>query len=201
MIERAVAAIRAGKPVVLPTDTVYGLCADPSREAPAREVARLKGREERQPTALLVHDIELLFESVPELRDEFAAPIRPLLPGPFTLILPNPERRYPWLTGDSPETIGVRVPKLEGPAAEVLGCVGTVLATSANLHGGPDPRRLDEVPEEIRRGSAALIDGGELPGIPSTVLDLTGPDPRVVREGAVPAAETLERLLAATTGG
>jgi L-threonylcarbamoyladenylate synthase len=201
LIERAVAAIRAGKPVVLPTDTVYGLCADPSREAPAREVARLKVREERQPTALLARDVELLFESVPELRDQFAAPIRALLPGPFTLILPNPERRYPWLTGDSPETIGVRVPKLEGPAAEVLGRVGTVLATSANLHGGPDPRRLDEVPEEIRRGSAALIDGGELPGIPSTVLDLTGPEPRVVREGAVPAAEALERLLAATSGG
>ena len=201
MIELAVAAIRAGKPVVLPTDTVYGLCADPSREAPAREVARLKGREERQPTALLARDVELLFESVPELRDQFAAPIRALLPGPFTLILPNPERRYPWLTGDNPETIGVRVPKLEGPGAEVLGRVGAVLATSANFHGGSDPRRLDEVPEEIRRGSAALVDGGELPGTPSTVLDLTGLEPRVVREGAVPAAEALERLLAATTGG
>jgi L-threonylcarbamoyladenylate synthase len=201
VIDEAVAAIRAGQPVVLPTDTVYGLCADPNRDAPARAVARLKGREERQPTALLLRDVELLFESVPELRGPQAAPVRALLPGPLTLILPNPARRYRWLTGDNPEAIGVRVPELDGPGAEVLGRVGAVLATSANLHGGPDPRRLDDVPEEIRRGCAALVDGGELSGTPSTVLDLTGPEPRVVREGAVPAAEALERLLAATAGG
>jgi L-threonylcarbamoyladenylate synthase len=201
MVERAVAAIRAGKPVVLPTDTVYGLCADPSREAPAREVYRLKGREPGQPTALIVRDVELLFESVPELRERAAAVVRALLPGPFTLILPNPARRYTWLTGGNPDAIGVRVPQLEGPAAEVLGRVGAVLGTSANLHGGPDPRRLDEVPEEIRRGCAALVDGGELPGTPSTVVDLTGAEPRVVREGAVPAAEALERILGATADG
>jgi L-threonylcarbamoyladenylate synthase len=82
----------------------------------------------------------------------------------------------------------------------VLNVVGAVLATSANLHGGPDPRRLEDVPEEIRRGCGALVDGGGLPGTPSTVLDLTGPEPRVVREGAVPAWEALGAL-AATTGG
>lgn len=199
MIVEAVAAIRAGRPVVLPTDTVYGLCADPGSEAPARAVARLKGRSELQPTALLARDVETLFDSVPELR-EHSTVVRALVPGPYTLILPNPEGRYPWLTGDNPEAIGVRVPVLEGPGAEVLGRVGVVLATSANLHGGPDPRRLDEVREEIRRGCGALVDGGELPGRPSTVLDLTGPEPKVVREGAVPAAEALG-LLAATAGG
>jgi L-threonylcarbamoyladenylate synthase len=200
VIEEVVAAIRAGRPVVLPTDTVYGLCADPSSEAPARAVARLKGREEGQPTALLLRDVELLLESVPELRSS-AALVRALLPGPFTLILPNPARRYRWLAGDNPETIGVRVPELHGPGAEVLDRVGAVLATSANLHGGPDPRRLEDVPEEIRRGCGAVVDGGELPGTPSTVLDLTGSEPRVVREGAFPAGEAIERLLAATTGG
>jgi L-threonylcarbamoyladenylate synthase len=200
VIDEAVDAIRAGEPVVLPTDTVYGLCADPNREAPARAVARLKGREERQPTALLLRDVELLFESIPEARAHAEA-VRALLPGPFTLVLPNPERRYRWLTGRSPETLGVRVPALVGPGAEVLGRVGAVLATSANVHGGPDPRRLEDVPEQIRRGSAALVDAGELPGTPSTVLDLTGPQPSVLREGAVPAAEALERLFAATAGG
>jgi L-threonylcarbamoyladenylate synthase len=200
VIDEAVAAIRAGRPVVLPTDTVYGLCADPSREAPARAVARLKGRDRGQPTALLLRDVELLFESIPELRPS-AALVRALLPGAFTLILPNPARRYRWLAGDNPSSIGVRVPELHGPGAEVLERVGAVLATSANLHGGPDPRLLADVPEEIRRGCGALVDAGELPGTPSTVLDLTGPEPRVVREGAVPAAEAIERLLAATAGG
>jgi L-threonylcarbamoyladenylate synthase len=187
----AVAAIRAGRPVVLPTDTVYGLCADPELEAAAREVARLKGRAERQPIALLARDLERLLERVPELD---ARVLGTLLPGPYSLVLPNPERRYPWLAGDRPETIGVRVPEQPPPAAEVLDEVGAVLATSANVHGGPDPRSLEDVPEEIRAACAALVDGGELPGTASTVIDLTGPEPAVVREGAVPAATALAAL-------
>jgi len=200
VIEEAVGAIRAGKPVVLPTDTVYGLCADPSRPGPARGVYRLKGRPGSQPSALLAHDVEALFECVPELRERSGSLVRALLPGPYTLILPNPARRYPWLAGDNPDAIGVRVPGLRGPAAKVLERVGAVLATSANLSGGPDPRRLEEVPEEIRAGCGALLDGGELPGTPSTVLDLTGEEPHVVREGAVPAHEALERAVGATAG-
>ena len=184
----AVEAIRAGRPVVLPTDTVYGLCADPEQERAAVEVARLKGRGERQPIALLAGDVDRLLERVPELDERL---LRRLLPGAYTLVLPNPAGRYPWLTGDRPETIGVRVPELSAPAAEVLREVGAVLATSANRHGGPDPRRLGDVPEEIRSACGALVDAGELPGTASTVLDLTGDEPRVLREGVVPAAEAL----------
>jgi L-threonylcarbamoyladenylate synthase len=127
---------------------------------------------------------------VPELRDQ-ATLVRTLLPGKLTLILPNPAHRYDWLTGDRPDAIGVRVPELEGPAREIVERVGAVAATSANVHGGPDPRRLEEVPEEIR-AVAVLVDGGELPGTPSTVVDLTGTEPQILREGAVPAAEVLE---------
>jgi len=101
VIEAAVEAIRAGRPVVLPTDTVYGLCADPYRERPVRELYRLKGRPEAQPTALLVREIEFLFECVPELRGRVGTMVRSLLPGPYTLILPNPAQRYRWLTGPS----------------------------------------------------------------------------------------------------
>ncbi len=187
----AAAAIRAGRLVVLPTDTVYGLCADPEREDAAREVARLKGRAERQPIALLAGNVDRLLERVPELDADV---LRALLPGPYTLILPNPKRRYPWLTGDRPDAIGVRVPELPRPAADVLEQVGAVLATSANLHGGVDPRRLEDVADEIQNSCGALVDAGELPGTPSTVLDLTGTEPRVLREGTVAAAEILRRL-------
>jgi tRNA A37 threonylcarbamoyladenosine synthetase subunit TsaC/SUA5/YrdC len=88
----------------------------------------------------------------------------------------------------------VRVPVLPGAAAAIVAQVGAVAATSANHHHGADPRRLEDVPAELRDVCAAVVDGGELPGIASTVVDLTGPEPRVLREGAVPAAEALRRL-------
>jgi L-threonylcarbamoyladenylate synthase len=196
MIEQAVEAIRAGQPVVLPTDTVYGLCTTPYRSEPVERLARLKGRDDVQPIAVLAESVELLFECVPELRGRSGEIVRSLLPGPYTLILPNPARRFRWLTGSRPDTIGVRVPELTGPAADVLTRVRAVAATSANTHGGPDPRNLADVPAEIREAAAAVVDGGELPGTPSTVLDFTGPRAVVVREGAAPAAEALERVRA-----
>jgi L-threonylcarbamoyladenylate synthase len=133
---------------------------------------------------------------VPELRGRCGTIVRVLLPGPYTLVLPNPSRRFRWLSGDRPETIGVRVPELSGDPREVLFRAGAVMATSANRPGEPEPRRLDEVPEELRVACACL-DGGELPGTPSTVLDFTGPEPRVLREGAAPSAEALARVAAA----
>lgn len=188
MIEQAVAALRAGEPVVLPTDTVYGLAADARNEAAVRALYRLKGRAEPQPTAVIAAEIEALVAAVPELGG------RPVLTGPYTLILPNPRRRFPWLTGDRPETIGVRVPDLPPDAREVVRRLGVVAATSANVPGGADPRAVEDIPQELLAGCAAVVDAGELPGTPSTVIDLTGPEPMVVREGAVPAAEALARL-------
>jgi L-threonylcarbamoyladenylate synthase len=196
VIDEVVEAIRSGHPVILPTDTVYGLCADAYSEAPVRRLYRLKGREEIQPTALVAADVDVLLDAVPELRGLAGKTVRALLPGPYTLILTNPARRFRWLTGQRPNTIGVRVPELDGDVRAVLDRVGAVAATSANLPGDPDPRRLEEVPAELRSGCAAVLDGGELPGTPSTVLDFTGPEPIVVREGAAPAADALERFAA-----
>jgi L-threonylcarbamoyladenylate synthase len=193
-IGAAVAAIEAGEAVVLPTDTVYGLCADGYREAPARRLARLKGRPEGMPIALLAAELDVILEAVPELRGRAAAIARALLPGPYTLVLPNPARRFVWLTGSKPDAIGLRVPDLPEPARAVLDRVGAVASTSANLHGGPDPARLEDLHEEIVSAAAAVVDAGELPGTPSTVLDLTGPQPRVLREGAVSAATALETI-------
>jgi L-threonylcarbamoyladenylate synthase len=192
----AVEALRAGKPVVLPFDTVYGLAAEPYHEQSTRRLYKLKGRTETQPTALVAIDLDFLLECVPELRGRAATLARQLLPGPYTLVLPNPARRFRWLAGTNPEAIGVRVPQFTGPGRAVLERVGAVVATSANVPGEPDPRRLDEVPDQIRSGAAAVVDGGELPGAPSTVVDLTGDEPAILREGAVPAGEVLRRLQA-----
>jgi L-threonylcarbamoyladenylate synthase len=195
-IDAAVAALRAGEPVVLPTDTVYGLCANPFAEAPVRRMVRLKGRNELQPTALLAASVDGLVASVPELDESV---LRALLPGPFTLVLPNPARRCPWLCGPAPERIGVRVPELPPDTRAVVEQLGAVAATSANLHGGADPRRLEDVPGEILVCCGAMLDGGELPGTPSTVVDLTGAEPVVLREGAVLTADVLARVAASRT--
>jgi L-threonylcarbamoyladenylate synthase len=169
----AVEALRAGELVILPTDTVYGLCGTESDEVAGR-ITELKGRDPLQPIALLFADVESALERAPGL--ERAAR---LLPGPFTVIVGG---------------LGVRVPELPPEAAEAVRAVGRVLATSANRHGAPDPRRLEDVPAKIRAACAAEVDAGELPGIPSTVVDLDGPEPRILREGAVPAADVLARL-------
>ncbi|HVD10518.1 MAG TPA: L-threonylcarbamoyladenylate synthase, partial [Gaiellaceae bacterium] len=181
VVEEAVAAIQAGQVVVLPTDTVYGICADAYHEAPARRLARLKGRPETHPTALLAADFEMILDAVPELRGRVAVRARALLPGPYTLVLPNPARRFRWLCGTSPEAIGIRVPDLPSDARAVVDRVGAVAATSANRHGEPDPARIEDIPAEIRSQAAVVVDGGQLPGTPSTVLDLTGPEPAVLR--------------------
>jgi L-threonylcarbamoyladenylate synthase len=158
----------------------------------------MKQRPAEQPIALLAKDVELLLELVPELRGRAATLARELLPGALTLVVPNPARRYRWLTGNSPYTIGVRVPDLPNATADVLEAVGVVAATSANLPGEPAPQRLEEIPEQLLGGAAVVVDGGELPGVASTVIDCTGPEPHIVREGAAPAGEALERLRAVT---
>lgn len=167
----AVEALRAGLAVVLPTDTVYGLCALPEHEGVLFE---LKGRDPSKPIALLAADVDSLVEAVPGLdRDVLAR----YLPGPYTLVVAAP----------SGGTVGVRVPELPAAAAAIVREVGIVAATSANASGGPNPRRLADVPEEIRSACGAVVDAGELPGVPSTVLDLTGGEPRVLRAGAGPS--------------
>jgi L-threonylcarbamoyladenylate synthase len=190
-VDAAVAAIRAGRLAIVPTDTVYGLAASAYSEAPVRRLYRAKGREEIQPTALVAASVDVLLECLPELRGRAGVIARALLPGPLTLVLPNPACRFRWLTGARPDTIGVRVPSLEGEAHELLSRVDLMVATSANLPGGPDPATIGEVPEEIREAADAIVDVGRLPGTPSTVIDFAGSEPVVLREGAVPADEAL----------
>lgn len=165
MSEAAVAALRAGRAVILPTDTVYGLCALPEHEDVLYE---LKGRDRSKPVALLAADVDALLAAVPELD---RSTLERYLPGPYTLVFGS---------------VGLRVPDLPSEAAEVVREVGIVAATSANLSGEPDPRRVEDVPKEIRSACGAIVDAGELPGAPSTVIDLTSGEPRVLRQGAGP---------------
>lgn len=193
----AIAALREGETAVLPFDTVYGVAADAFSDTATRKLYDLKGRVYTQPTAVVAANVDELLEAVPELTGEAEPLIRELLPAPYTLILPNPARRFRWLTGDNEGAIGVRVPKLPSPTDEVVAALRVVVATSANHPGEPDPGTLDEVPEAIRAGAGAVIDRGPVPGTPSTIVDLTGQSPRLVRRGLTPPEDLLRRLATA----
>ena len=158
--------IRAGGIVLFPADTVYGLAVDPGNEEAIERMYRLKGRPREKRSALMYFSVD----DVPDLPEA----ARKLLPGPVTVILAD--RR------------GIRVP--EGPRLASV----PVLQTSANPSGGPDPCRLEDVDPRIRAGVDLEIDGGQLPGTPSTVVDLSGEDVRIVREGAVPGVRIRELL-------
>ena len=193
-VAAAVGAIRAGKAVILPADGVYGLCASAFREGPVRHLYELKGRGGAQPTAMMASSVEMLLECVPEFRGRSSVIVRALLPGPYTLVLANPARRYPWLTGTSPETIGVRVAVLPREVQYVLDAVGAIAATSANNPGEPSAcdarRRAGRHPCGLRRGARR----GPALGSSLDRDRLHRPEPRVLREGAGPVDEALERV-------
>lgn len=177
-----------GGVVVFPADTVYGLACDPRSPAAVERLYALKGRSAGKPAAIMVFSLEAL----PPLGQRTTAVARALLPGPLTLLVDDPERRFPLAGGGT--TLGLRVPDVPLLARVPV----PLLQSSANLAGGPDARRLADVPASIREAADLVIDGGELPGTPSTVVDLTRYDHdgtwRIVREGAV-ARAALEQVL------
>jgi L-threonylcarbamoyladenylate synthase len=183
--------IAGGGVVVFPADTVYGLACDPANQDAVTRLYALKGRPPDKPAAVMFFDVDA---AVADLEPRTQAAARALLPGGVTLLLPNPRRRFPLACGPTPDTLGLRVPDLP----RFAGIAIPVLQSSANQSGGPDARRLDGVPEDIRAGADLVIDGGELPGTPSTVVDLRSYewDGRfgILREGAVPR-KTVARAL------
>ncbi len=139
-------------------------------------------------------DLDLALAALPELGPGTRTALARLLPGPVTALVPNPGGRFPLACGDDPSTLGLRVPVVP----VLAGVRWPVLQSSANLAGGPEARRLEEVPEAIRRKADMLVDGGELPGTASTVIDLaryeSDQEWRVIREGAL-SAEALAAVM------
>jgi L-threonylcarbamoyladenylate synthase len=170
---------------VFPADTVYGLACDPDDKVAVQRLYALKRRDPRKPSAVMFFDLSVALDALPELGDRTREALSRLMPGAVSVLLPNPAGRFPLACGEDPATLGLRVPVV--PA--LAGVRWPVLQSSANRAGGPDPRRLEDVPEFLRRSADLVIDGGELPGTPSTVVDLRLYEAdgswEVVRAGAV----------------
>lgn len=187
-----------GGVAVFPADTVYGLACEPGQREAVERLYALKGRRADKPAAVMFFSLDLALSGLPELGPRTLAALEALLPGAVTLLLPNPAARFPLACGPDPATLGLRVPALPAALETLAGVRWPILQTSANRSGEPDARRLADVPDEIRAGADLVIDGGELQGLASTVVDLREfeLDGRwlVLREGAVSVADVDARL-------
>jgi L-threonylcarbamoyladenylate synthase len=190
--------IAVGGVALFPADTVYGLATEPDSREGIERLYRLKGRRPDRPAAVMFFDRERALEALPELPGETRKAAERLLPGGVTLLLPNPHGRFPMACGPTQDVLGIRAPNLSGELEPMRQMARPVLQSSANPSGEADARRIDEVDERIRATVDLIVDGGELPGTPSTVVDLTGyhEDGRyeIRRVGAV-SSEDIRRAL------
>lgn len=188
--------LAAGGVAIFPADTVYGLACDPANRLAVERLYLLKGRRRDKAAAVMFFVLDAALQTLPELGPRTRDALERLLPGAVTLLLPNPAARFPLACGEDASTLGLRVP---AAAAEFSAVRQPLLQSSANRAGGPDPRRLEDVPELLRAGADLVIDGGELPGTPSTVIDLRSYEDNdswtIVREGAVSEAAVKTALV------
>ena len=190
--------ISVGGVAIFPADTVYGLATEPDSREGVERLYRLKGRLPDKPAAVMFFQVESALAALPELGERTRAAVECLLPGPVTVLLPNPAHRFPLACATDPDRLGIRVPALEGELEPLAAVSWPVLQSSANRAGGADARRVEDVDAELRAGADLVLDGGELPGTPSTVLDLSAWEKdgtfEVVREGALPLDAVLACL-------
>jgi tRNA threonylcarbamoyl adenosine modification protein (Sua5/YciO/YrdC/YwlC family) len=188
------ACIGVGGLVLFPADTVYGLACDPGDRFAVERLYLLKRRSLDKPSAVMFCGVEQAFEAIPEIGERTRGAMTRVLPGRVTVLVSNPAGRYALACGDDISTLGIRVPRLP----LLSGVRRPVLQSSANRAGGPDPRRLEDVPALLRAAVDLVIDGGELPGMPSTVIDLRRYEElgewSIVRAGAVGERELTEAL-------
>jgi L-threonylcarbamoyladenylate synthase len=190
-IEAAVTALRSGKLVVTPTDTVYGLAADAFDPAAVRRLLRVKARGRDKPPPVLVAaatTLDALATRVPALAREL---VEELWPGPLTLVC-RQQPSLTWDLGDNRATVAVRMPDHE-VALELLRQTGPLAVSSANRTTEPAATNVDDAEEMLGAAVQVYLDDGPTGGeVPSTILDVTTATPRVLREGAIELARLKE---------
>jgi L-threonylcarbamoyladenylate synthase len=185
--------VAAGGVAVFPADGLYGLACDPLNQVAIERIHRIKGRDDGKPSAVLYFSPLAMRELVESFGDRTRAAVGALLPGPVTLVIANPEHRYPLACREDPERLGLRL--IDGP---LTGMMWPVFQTSANHSGEPAPAIFADVPRSILSAVDVAIDGGDLNGSPSTVVDVTsldsGGDWTILRQGGMPAEELRGRF-------
>jgi L-threonylcarbamoyladenylate synthase len=191
--------IAAGGVAVFPADGLYGLACDPLEAGAIARIHRLKGRDDGKSSAVMYFSPLAMRELVAGFGPRTAAAVSALLPGPVTLVVANPGQRYPFACREDRERLGIRL--LGGPLAGVM-C--PVFQTSANLSGEPAPARFADVPDAIVAGADLAIDGGELTGLPSTVVDISTIEEdgtwKVLRDGALSPGDLASALASVGLG-
>lgn len=186
-------AISKGEVALFPADGVYGLACDPLNEKAVERIHRIKGRDDGKSSAVMYFSPLAMRELIRDLGQRVGEAFGKLLPGPVTLIVPNPRRRYPLACREDESRLGVRV--IDGPLS---GARCPIFQTSANLSGEPAASSFAGVVPEVREEVDLAIDGGELTGIPSTVVDLTEYDETgswtVLREGGMSRGDLIAAL-------
>ena len=181
--------ILGGGVAIFPADGLYGLGCDPMNATAIERIHALKGRDDGKPSAVLYFSPLAMRELIATLDSKARLAVGALLPGPVTLVAANPQHRYPLACREDPERLGIRL--IEGP---LTGANVVLFQTSANRSGEPAPASFADIDPSLIAGADLAIDGGRLTGKPSTVVDVTGDQPRILREGALGAAEVSSRL-------
>ena len=194
-IERDGAEAARSALAVFPADGLYGLACDPLDAAAIERIHAIKGRDDGKPSAVMYLSPLAMRELVEGLGQRTRLAVGALLPGPVTLVVANPEGRYPLACREDRSRLGVRL--IGGPLA---GAMCPLFQTSANLSGEPAPSRFEDVAAKIAAAADLAIDGGALTGLPSTVIDLTdfdaGGEWVVLREGGLSPGDLAARLAA-----
>jgi L-threonylcarbamoyladenylate synthase len=191
--------ISSGGVAVFPSDGLYGLACDPLDAGAIARIHRLKGRDDGKPSAVMYFSPLAIRELIGGLGPRTKAAVSALMPGPVTLVVANPQRRYPLACRQDPERLGIRL--IGGP---LTGTMCPVFQTSANLSGEPAPARFIDVPKEIVEGADLAIDDNVLPGLPSTVVDIATIEEdgswRILRDGALSPGDLASKLASVGLG-
>ncbi|NHJ00263.1 threonylcarbamoyl-AMP synthase [Lactococcus garvieae] len=191
-VEKAIAALKAGELAVLPTETVYGIFADAANEAAVQKLYAVKGRPVEKALNMNVSDYDTILKFSVHQPAYLEKLVQTFLPGPLTIILEASPEVPEWIhVGKT--TVGFRMPSISA-TQEVIKALGVLVGPSANLTGSPSPRFYEDLTSAILDKAAVALQDDSVSGLDTTILDLSGEKPKILRQGAITAQQLLDAV-------